>query len=409
MFVQMREKNFSAVYIYCAGLVAVTISVTAFNIDLMVELLKITGSIVNTALTSIILSGVGILGNVFINPSIARYSSTRCAQIVLCIVFVSLIIFSMGAISHWDEVALSYTAAGGIGLSNALLAPIEASLLKSVTSKENLVRANSIVQSCQQVVFVSGYGVGALIVSHVSQNIMVSLIVFPIITCFVFWSSLPNDRRSDVGTDENYIKKLRQGWTSFLGNRVVVMITLLDIAETTANMVWMSALLLAYTERALHESPEWWGFQGSAFSLGSILGGAIAVRWAKAISRSIGTTIAISNIGVAAIAVGYAITNSAIVAVCLSFVTGPTFIPRDVAQRAILQVSVDQDLITPVFSARNVVLQIFGIPALALMAFIGEISIRGVYLAAALVYLVVAIISWRYRPFRDAGVFSEQV
>lgn len=69
----------------------------------------------------------------------------------------------------------------------------------------------------------------------------------------------------------------------------------MDACESIANVIWTQTFLLLFTTSFLGLSEKWWGFQGAAYFVGSILGGVISIWYSKDIAKLGGKVIFLSS------------------------------------------------------------------------------------------------------------------
>ncbi|MDW2800205.1 hypothetical protein RZO55_21785, partial [Clostridium boliviensis] len=70
-------------------------------------------------------------------------------------------------------------------------------------------------------------------------------------------------------------------WRKIIRVGIIRNLTLMDIFETLANVVWTSAFILAFTYEILGKGSEWWGFINASYWVGGIAGSFVVVAITK--------------------------------------------------------------------------------------------------------------------------------
>lgn len=178
---------------------------------------------------------------------------------------------------------------------------------------------------------------------------------------------------------------------------------ILELVESFPNAVWTSAFLLAYTVQVLRVGEAWWGFQGSAFMVGSILGRMLVTVLSRRFSHQLGRTIGISSAIIGGIALAYAGVPVPIIAVALSWIDGVVFNVRYVVEQSMIQGSVESHFLARVFAVQGLLLSVMSILSTVGMSYLADrIGVQAVYVVAGAGYFVVFAIAmgskvfWRY-------------
>lgn len=295
-----------------------------------------------------------------------------------------------------------YTVTFVSAFAGAFFSPARASILPQIVAKEELVRANGVIASVVQLIQTAAWAVGAALVSVVGTPTAILVNAASFLTSALATSLIdtaPQD--APAQRREGPLERLKAGWDQVWSNRVVRDVTIMDGIETFANTVWTSALMLAFTVETLKVGKEWWGYQGSAYFVGTVLGGVIAAAAANWLSRKGGWMIAFSSANFALLTVWYALCGNAVVAVVLCVAFGPVYQVRDVVQSSMLQASLDPKVIGRAFATREMLLMTLFGPAMAAMSFVADAAGPHVaYLLGAGLYAVVAVFSALSVPIR---------
>ena len=166
----------------------------------------------------------------------------------------------------------------------------------------------------------------------------------------------------------------------------------MDTCESIANVIWTQTFLLFFTTSFLNLSEEWWGFQGAAYFVGSIVGGIISIRYSKYISQFGGKIIFFSSLLVAIFTGIYAFNKVAFLALVINFFIGIPYQIRDLVQQSLIQEKSPTYSIGRVFSLRQLILTITSSASLAIFSYLSSrIGIQAIYLIATIIYAIVTI------------------
>lgn len=286
--------------------------------------------------------------------------------------------------------------------AGAFFTPARAAILPAVVRKEQLVQANGLIASTTQVMQTAGWAAGAALVSLLGAPVMIlvnaaSFLLSAGATVLLRPAAAP----LGPALAQSPLERLQSGWREVWSNRVVRDVTLMDGIEIFANTIWTSSLMLAFTIQVLGADERWWGYQASAYFVGTIGGGLVAALAARALSRWGGSAIAASSASFALLTAWYALTRSAPLAVGLCVAFGPVSQIRDVVQASMLQDSLDARVMGRAFATREILLNsLFG-PAMAAMSLLADArGPESAYLTGALLYAVVAVFAVRSVPIR---------
>ncbi|WP_206125968.1 MFS transporter, partial [Mammaliicoccus vitulinus] len=194
-------------------------------------------------------------------------------------------------------------------------------------------------------------------------------------------------------------------------NKIIREITVIDLLETSANIIWMPTFLLSFTLEVLKESENVWGFQGSAYTLGSFLGSIFLIRFNKKFTQFGGYSIILSALIVFILTMVYSINTIAIIAIIVCFLDGPAYQIRDTVQKTILQTEIPLEKQSSIYSTINTFLFGSYIISLLLGSYLADIfGIRWVFIVAGLLYFLstlVAFYSKRIRNYKIVDRYNE--
>ena len=277
-----------------------------------------------------------------------------------------------------------------LSLLDSAISPAQGVLLADII-KEDRIRLNGIFYTVIQVFQTATWTFGIPFVLFL--NPFAAFCVIILMITISLWLLKKIDTKDRVQTNLlPYFERLKQGWYDLFHITELWNITIMDTCESIANVIWTQTFLLFFTTSFLNLSEEWWGFQGAAYFVGSIVGGIISIRYSKYISQFGGKVIFFSSLVVAIFTGIYAFNKVAFLALVINFFIGIPYQIRDLVQQSLIQEKSPTYSIGRVFSLRQLILTITSSGSLAIFSYLSSrIGIQAVYLIATIIYAIVTI------------------
>jgi hypothetical protein len=277
-----------------------------------------------------------------------------------------------------------------LSLLDSAISPAQGVLLADII-KEDRIRLNGIFYTVIQVFQTATWTFGIPFVLFL--NPFAAFCVIILMITISLWLLKKIDTKDRVQTNLlPYFERLKQGWYDLFHITELWNITIMDTFESIANVIWTQTFLLFFTTSFLNLSEEWWGFQGAAYFVGSIVGGIISIRYSKYISQLGGKVIFFSSLLVAILTGIYAFNKVAFLALVINFFIGIPYQIRDLVQQSLIQEKSPTYSIGRVFSLRQLILTITSSGSLAIFSYLSSrIGIQAVYMIATIIYAIVTI------------------
>lgn len=195
-------------------------------------------------------------------------SLVRCLLIVVMIVFLQMSILEL-----WPLICFALL----FGILDAFFSPANTSLLPSLVSKEVLTRANSFIQSSNQIAMFSGPMIGGWMLTVGSFSFLFSIIAIFLTMTFIFSFFIKEEDINKIPQEEGSTKeKLKEGLTyvwkmPFLKNMLFILVII--------NFFFFGPLLMGIpliVDKVIHGVALDLSFLQSSYQ-GGMLGGAIIV------------------------------------------------------------------------------------------------------------------------------------
>lgn len=343
-------------------------------------------SLFETSMILVISSVAKILGSILLSNLFDKLSAKGImAGTSLCKIFLIMVL------------AVTYTSIPTVLLMTFLLSFIGSALspaqgvLLAHIAMDDRVRLNGIFYTVIQIFQTAIWTLGIPVVLVLKPFVVFYLIIILLLLSVVLLRQI--DVKYRVQADSlSYRKRVRQGWDDLFHIAELRNVTIMDTCESIANVIWTQTFLLFFTTSFLGLPEEWWGFQGAAYFVGSILGGIISISYSKAVSRLGGKVIFGSSLLVAILTGIYAFNKIAWFALVINFLIGIPYQIRDLVQQSLIQENSPTYSVGRIFTLRQLILTITSSSSLLIFSYLSsQIGIQSIYLIAAFIYSAVTI------------------
>ncbi len=168
----------------------------------------------------------------------------------------------------------------------------------------------------------------------------------------------------------------------------------MDVSEGIAGAVWIGAITLVFVTEALNQTTEWWGYINSAYYIGAIFGGGIAIAFSKYITKNLLVNMAVGTMSYGILCIIYGLNSFPIIAILLVLCMGPVYQIRDISQQTILQNSAPPSDLSKIYAAHTVLLSTATGLSVLLVGIVADVfGIRWVYILGGVLVIIVSGIS----------------
>lgn len=343
-------------------------------------------SLFDTSMLLVVSSIAKILGSILLSNIFDRLSAKR---IILGTNFIKIFIIMILALMY-KNVNVVLVIKFLLSFLDSAISPAQGVLLTHIV-RHDRIRLNGIFYTVIQIFQTATWTVGIPFVLLLKPFMAFCIIIIMLILSLALLKKIDiNDR---VCTNSlSYFKRVQQGWYDLLHIAELRNVTIMDTCESIANVIWTQTFLLFFTTSFLSLSEKWWGFQGAAYFVGSILGGIISIRYSKSISKLGGKIIFLSSLLVAVFTGVYTINKIAFLTLIINFFIGIPYQIRDLVQQSLIQENSPMYSVGRVFALRQLILTITSSSSLLIFSYLsGQIGIQSIYLIATAIYSVVTI------------------
>lgn len=239
-------------------------------------------SLFDTSMILVVGSISRILGSILLSNIFDKISA-KWIMLGALIAKVFIIIIIILLICTYRYIYLVLISKFLLSLLDSAISPAQGVLLADII-KEDRIRLNGIFYTVIQVFQTATWTFGIPFILFL--NPFAAFCVIILMITISLWLLKKIDTKDRVQTNLlPYFERLKQGWYDLFHITELWNITIMDTCESIANVIWTETFLLFFTTSFLNLSEEWWGFQGAAYFVGSIVGGIISIRYSKYISQ----------------------------------------------------------------------------------------------------------------------------
>ena len=303
-------------------------------------------------------------------------------------------------------VAGIYLTLAGLAAADVFHRPARLSLIPSLVTWDQLVKANSFILASNQIMVAISYTVGAWLILAVPlrQIALGVIILFAMATLTAMLIVVPKRQEAeDAGERKSFWKSLVSGWNYLRQHPIARPLTVMETVEHLPHGIWTGALMLAFTTKALQGDASDWGYQATSYFSGMILGSLGALTISDWLRRYPGRIIVVNACAAGLLTLAYAGSQTVWMAVVLAFVFGPPFAIRDVAQDSLLQGTVVGGQLGRVYATREMLRNVVFMFAGIFFAWLSDfVPIRMIYVTGGIIYLLTGFYALSNKALRES-------
>lgn len=279
---------------------------------------------------------------------------------------------------------------GVISFLNGFFSPVKSSIVKSIVSEANRMRANSLISSVDQTFLFAGWTFGGVLLAFAGKQTTLILTICLFLTSMVCMSLINvNSSSTNIQSQESLIMRLTTGWKYLFKHKGLRILIIMDLMEAWVGTIWIGAVTLTYVEDALGKGEIWWGYINGGYYLGTILGGFLAYRFSNVMHGRLTVFLMIGSATFGILTFMYGFISEPFIALLLVCWMGPSYQLRDLAQETMFQNSADERTLTKILAARSTLIQlIFIFSILGIGILTDLIGVRLVYIFSGLLLIV---------------------
>ena len=263
--------------------------------------------------------------------------------------------------------------------------PVKQSLIPHYVKAEELVRANSLAESIYQIMQVSSWMIGGVLLVWISSGgvILFSFALYGLATiAFFFLQTIETSNREQEKTSLS--SQITEGFSILIRHVLLRKFLLINMLESVASAVWISSILLVYAVEAIGKDGAWWGLINAAFFTGLICISVLMYRFDRFVEakrRGIVLTGAAITF-VATFLFGF--TTTAAIALISSFLVGVGTQLKGIPLVTMFQQTAPKEKLPLLYAAEGTIgTALFGIASLAFGLMADKYGVASVFFLSA--------------------------
>ncbi|WP_313891190.1 MFS transporter [Psychrobacillus sp.] len=283
----------------------------------------------------------------------------------------------------------------GIAFLDGFANPILRTFLPYYVEENELVKANSIVETISQTIQIGAWLFGGLLLLVVSSSELIWLVACLFVLSSVFLGLIEHVDHLAIKEDNRWTQ-LMQGWNSIRSTPVLKKMIQIEFLETVAGTVWIAAIIYVYVEQALHVGEQWWGLINGAFFIGLLVGSLFCVKFSHLVDQYMYRFIFLGALVCCVLTILFGATSQPILALFLSAGIGLFGQLKNIPQQTIIQKSVPTEKLVTVYTSMGMVsMAAFGIFSLIMGIWVDLIGVRAVFMFSGLILAIVPLILFK--------------
>jgi MFS transporter, DHA3 family, macrolide efflux protein len=392
--------------------ITTTLAIELFTVTILVSVFKQTDSTLMAAATMVTRTLPQFLLGPIAGVLVDRFPRKT---MLICVGIIQVLLVGMAILFLQGDGNISITTIflilAGLSAADIFHKPARMSLIPTLVAQGHLVKANSFILASNQIMMAVSYTLGGwLILSFPLRQIAFG--VLGLFAASVF-SAIPITEpklhnRKCRGKKESVWKAWVSGWNYLRKHPIARPLTIMETIEHLPHGIWTGAVMLAFTIKGLNGDASDWGYQGSGYFTGMILGSLFALTISKWLARFPGRIIVVNAFAAGLFTLAYAGSQTVWVAVMWAFVFGPPFAIRDVAQDSLLQSSVDKEQLGRVYATREMLRSAMFMFAGIFFAWLSDfVPIRTIYVIGGILYMLTGAYALSNKALRKSRIVPE--
>lgn len=407
----LHTPNFTRLWL---GQLISGMAIVLFDMGVMVAIYQATGSALQTAAVTVAATLPYFLLGPVAGALVDRYP--RRTVMVITDVGRALLVFSLLFIIRPDEplpVWVLYGVVAALSVAMTLYSPARSAIIPSLVSREQLVAANSLIVGSSPLYHALGYLAGGVLILLISFQTFIWLSASLFVLAAVLVALVAVEKRVRTTAEPEIIPTLgqtiREGVAYLRRHKLARALVMMEGLEHIGHGIWMPALMLIFVGRALGGDANDWSLQIGLYYAGQLVGIAAITLFLRHLSRYPGWFIIANALLGGVLTLVYAVSPTLLFAHVITFIFGPPFALRDVAQDSLLQVSVAPAVLGRVYAFRSMFMNLMLMLSTLFFAWLADqMPIRWIYVVGGLVYLGTAVYALSSAALRHSNLAEEQ-
>ncbi|MGX4593491.1 MFS transporter [Leuconostoc sp. JNUCC 76] len=388
----LKNKNFLFLLF---GQSTANIGDTLYIISVISAVFNLTHSVVASSLVPTVITCAMVIAS-FISPLLANKVKLNhilvSTQLIKSVFLVGLLFYIKNGFVKQNIFGL-FVIISIIAFSDGFAQPVSQSILPHYATDNALIRANSILNSSFQILGISGWAGGSILLAWLSAPSILALSVLLAILSVILLSKLQSVDIDKKISDKSIWHNLLSGWKIIYKVPLLKLTATISILDTMANSVWISSVILAFVQKTLNSSQYWWGYINAAYMFGGVVGGLLFYKLSQRISGNPFSVMFIGSTVVAIVTLIVSINSNMWILLCLSGFVGVFGELKDIPQTSLIQSRTEKKFLPNIFSSMTVLYTgTFSITSILVSALAEQFGVRIVFVISSMLLLLISIL-----------------
>jgi MFS family permease len=396
----MKDKSFRYLWI---GQSLANSGDVFYIVGLMAVLYKATGSALYMAAIPFVITTARFVSGLFAPILIDRYSlKTLLVSSQAGKTFGLLILGSYHSFSATYHIWPIFSLVFVISYLDGWAIPASNALIPRLVPREELVKANSFLSIMNESIQLGGWALGGILVSVLrGENVIWLTFCLYLLSTLIQFFIRDHTKWKDNNLamkKSSILHSIKEGWAMIWRIPSLRLIHTILSLESMANVVWIAAIIYVYVKEQLKMDESWWGYINASFLLGLVVGGFMALRFAKLIERKLTRIVAVTSAGVCLTTFVFGLTEIPWFALMVSVIFGMLEQLKSICLQTMLQKRVADEKLPKIYAAQNSLTSLlFGISSLIFGLITEKFDVRITFLVSTILLLISAFCTIYFR------------
>lgn len=392
------KKNLSFQFLWIGQSLA-NLGDALFMLSIISFIYKVTHSVTFTALFTVLQVGGQSISGVLAPLVMDRYRLSlilMTSQVGQTILLMILTIFLIPISSATFFMPLVLLVVFSISFLDGWTNPSRNALVPRLVQPNQLIQANSLLATSDQVVRLLGWSLGGVLIAYIGEEKLLWIIIgmMTVSTASLFLLKEPKGAMDSRDKSKSKLDHMKEGWVALWRDPILRSVSLMEMFEICGRSIWAGAIVLVFVKDVLQKGEAWWGFINASYFAGTIIGGLVIWFVAKWVYQHIYHSMFLGSTGVCIFTLWFAFNTNPWIALLLTVFMGPAYQLRGIAQKTLFQNRISSHLLPKAFSAQNTIINVaFGLSIL-IMGFISDVwGVKTVYFVTASLFALSALLA----------------
>lgn len=271
--------------------------------------------------------------------------------------------------------------------------PIKQSLIPYYVDEKDLMKANSLAESVDEVMQVGNWLIGGSLLLWFSSADIVFLSVGLYIIATTAFTLLKRVELPEKTDSPSRMDQATEGFRLFAKEADLRTYLFIDSLEGIASPVWNSSILLVYVAESLQEEPNWWGLINAAFFAGMILISLLMYRFNESVQRNLSQVTLLGVIVTAVSTFLFGHTTISFIALVSSLLVGVGTQLKGIPLQTMFQQTAPKEKLPVLYAAEgSLLMPLLGVFSLGIGFLADRVSISFVYNLSAVLLVLTGVL-----------------